>query len=235
MTRWNRNGRSKVHEVYDLPQLVGTEKQVPWANDIRERIVQTILSLTAGALSGAFYEQDILLGLHWSNRNGEGAAAVRKTLLSAVRGLTDAQWWIDHRRGSFGRRAGTAVEAICWKAVENETTRNEFAEAVARCLFDSAAAFQDKFESAVTLKKFDTFIHAPVLWHDTEKSAWKDAEHMFIALFLSRVFATLRKLGMPSDILRAVFPREKYIANFRAAAARGGVDFDTGDALVALS
>lgn len=70
----------------NLPALTGTEKQIPWAETIRQRILADIDALIyAGA-----------------KRNGRNELAIQESY-QAIRNKTTAHWWIDRRylKGEF--------------------------------------------------------------------------------------------------------------------------------------
>lgn len=75
-----------------LPELIGTEKQVVWAEQIRGEIVEKLETMYREARETADGENDAELKAKMEAGLEQFAA-----LLKAVRGRNYARWWIDHR------------------------------------------------------------------------------------------------------------------------------------------
>lgn len=71
----------------DLPQLTGSEKQIAWAEDIRERLVPELLEVRKK---------------YSEARNSSELGDTIVAGIDAILGVTSAKWWIDHRNDSIG-------------------------------------------------------------------------------------------------------------------------------------
>jgi len=84
----------KIARFGDLPQLVGSEKQINWANDIRRKALVKVLE--------------------WINDqpNGERGIELVKAGLAIA---TSAKWWIDHR---------DTLDGLTWARNIAQATKN---------------------------------------------------------------------------------------------------------------
>lgn len=93
-----------------LPDLEGSEKQIAWAVDIRQRMLAEFEEYTAGLIRSSESRGKI---------TEEQAALARKNTgraLEAIKAVSSAKWFIDHRDEAMMPLYRTA----CGLAVENE-------------------------------------------------------------------------------------------------------------------
>lgn len=115
-----------------LPALVGSEKQVTWAADLRAQQLVKLRALAAGERlaqggDGALRFERVLLG--------EGAPAATRArifapILATAAAQTSARWWIDRRRQSTLDH----LRALAWAQIERPETLSAFADAVGYAL-----------------------------------------------------------------------------------------------------
>jgi hypothetical protein len=128
-----REARNALEDAaVELPPLVGSEKQVTWAADLRaQQLVK--LRAVAGAErlaqdgDGALRFERVLLG--------EGApvatrARIFAPILATAVAQTNARWWIDRRRQSTLDH----LRALAWAQIERPETLSAFADAVGYAL-----------------------------------------------------------------------------------------------------
>lgn len=92
---------SDIRIEMERPELIGTEKQVAWANDIRGAFIRQAESVVTRAYSQSKQDGSKIDGMDdlYSIMENVGMIAVMQKVFAR----SDAKFWIDNRSANFGQ------------------------------------------------------------------------------------------------------------------------------------
>ena len=92
---------SDIRVEMDRPELVGTEKQVAWADDIRGAFIRQVEAVVVKAYSQPKQDGSKIEGMDDLYAVMEQVGMI--AAIEKVFAKTDAKFWIDNRGASFGQ------------------------------------------------------------------------------------------------------------------------------------